>query len=136
MLLSFNWIIDLNWIITSQSTLQDERVMHCFQAFLLPCFQYFQYFCNVFQYFQYILWTFFVLSEYRENKGQNWYKKPTRFSTLVFSYWNAYTKTQRKRGCIFLLLKYFLDNLFLTFSLKMLFQNLSKYFRKSSITHF
>ena len=58
---------------------QNERIMRCFQALLLPCFQYFQYFCNIFQYFQYIFCTFFVLSEYLENKGQNWTKNKLGF---------------------------------------------------------
>ena len=42
-------------------------------------FQYFQYFCNTFQYFQDIYRTFFVLSEYWENKGQNWKKNKLGF---------------------------------------------------------
>ena len=99
--------------------------MRCFQALLFPCFQYFQYFCNIFQYFKCIFCTFFVLSEYSENKGQNWTKN-TRFSTLrapapiplwfsiVFSHWNVCNQDPKSRGWIFLLFKYFLDNLFLT----------------------
>ena len=100
--------------------------MRCFQALLLPCFQYFQYFCNIFQYFQYIFCTFFVLSEYLENKGQNWTKNKLGF--LLYELLHQYicgflqffltemhiTKTQKNRGRIFLLFKYFLDNLFLT----------------------
>ena len=100
--------------------------MRCFQVFSLPCVQYFQYFCNIFQYLQYIFCTFFVLSEYWENVGQNWTK-----NKLVFLFYELLhqhicgflqffltamhiTKTQKNRGCIFLLFKYFLDNLFLT----------------------
>ena len=100
--------------------------MHCFQALLLPCFQHFQYFCNIFQYFQYIFCTFFVLSEYLENKGQNWTKNKLGFllyellhqcicGFLQFFLTEMHiTKTQKNRGRIFLLFKYFLDNLFLT----------------------
>ena len=99
--------------------------MCCFQALLLPCFQYFRYFCNIFQYFQYIFCTFFVLSECWENKGQNWTKNELRFTTLrapapthlwfsiVFLNEIHITKT-KNRGSIFLLFKYFLDNLFFT----------------------
>ena len=100
--------------------------MRCFQALLLPCFQYFQYFCNMLQYFQYIFCTFFILSEYWENKGQNWTKNKLGF--LLYELLHQYicgflqffltemhiTKTQKNRGRIFLLFKYFLDNLFLT----------------------
>ena len=53
--------------------------MHCFQALLLPCFQYFHYFCNIFQYFQYIFCNFFVLSKHWKKKGQNWTKNKLDF---------------------------------------------------------
>ena len=97
--------------------------MCCFQPLLLP---FLQYFCNIFQYFQYIFCTFFVLSEYWKNKGSKLDKKRTRLSTLrapaqtnmwfsiVFLTEMHITKTQKNRGRIFLLFKYFLDNLFLT----------------------
>ena len=100
--------------------------MRCFQALFLPFFQHFQYFCNIFQYFQYIFCTFFVLSEYWENKGQNWTKNKLGFllyellhqcicGFLQFFLTEMHiTKTQKNRGRIFLLFKYFLDNLFLT----------------------
>ena len=71
------------------------------------CFQYFQYFCNTFQYFQQIFCTFFVLYEYREKKDQNWTKNELGF--LLYELLHQYIC-----GSIFLLLKYFLDNLFLT----------------------
>ena len=100
--------------------------MRCFQALLLPCFQYFQYFCNTFRYFQYIFCTFFVRSKYWENKGQNWTKNKPGF--LLYELLHQYicgflqffltdinvTKTQKNHGCIFLFFKYFLDNLFVT----------------------
>ena len=100
--------------------------MRCFQALLLPCFQYCQYFCNVFQYFQNIFCTLFVLSEYWENKGQNWTKNKLGF--LLYKLLHQYicgflqffltemhiTKTEKNRGRILLLFNYFLDNLFLT----------------------
>ena len=100
--------------------------MRCFQALLLPCFQYCQYFCNVFQYFQNIFCTLFVLSEYWENKGQNWTKNKLGF--LLYELLHQYicgflqffltemhiTKTEKNRGRILLLFNYFLDNLFLT----------------------
>ena len=100
--------------------------MRCFQALLHPCFQYFQYFCNTFQHFQYIFCTFFVLSEQWENKGQDWTEIELDFllyellhqhicGFLQFFFTEMHiTKTQNSRGRIFLLFKYFLNNLFLT----------------------
>ena len=90
------------------------------------CFQFFQYFCNTFQYFQYIFCTFLALSEYWENKGQNWTKN--ELCVLLYELLHQYIcgflqffltemhkiQTQKNRGYIFLLFKYFLDNLFLT----------------------
>ena len=81
--------------------------MRCFQPLLLPYFQYFQYFCNIFQCFQFIFCTFFVLFEYWENEGQNWAKIELGFLLHEFLH-------QQVCGCIYILFKYFLNNLFLT----------------------
>ena len=119
--------------------------MRCFQALLHPWFQYFQYFCIIFQYFQYIFCTFFVLSEQWENNGQNWTKNEPVF--LLYELLHQHicgflqffltemhiTKTQKSRGCIFLLFRYFLDSLFLTVFVENV---ISKYCRESRITHY
>ena len=116
---------------------QFKTLMQCntkYMSSFNTCFQYFQYFCNTFQYFQDIYCTFFVLSQYWENKGQNWKKKKTRFTTLqapatiylwfsiVFSHWNAYNQDPKKPWSHFLF--------------KMWFQDLSKHCRKSWITNY
>ena len=90
------------------------------------CFQFFQYFCNTFQYFQYIFCTFLALSEYWENKGQNWTKN--ELCVLLYELLHQYIcgflqffltemhiiMTQKKPWYHFSPFKYFLDNLFLT----------------------
>ena len=125
--------------------------MRCIQALLFPWFQYFQYFWNIFQYFQYIFCTLFVLSEHL------WF-------SIVFSHWNAYNqeppppkkksnnnnnnktkkqtknktknKKNEKRGRIFILFKCFWIICFWLFPFKIWFQHLSKYCRKSWMTHY
>ena len=79
-----------------------------------------------FNIFQYIFCIFFVLSEYWESTGQNWTKNKLGFllyellhqcicGFLQFFLTEMHiTKTQKNRGRLFLLFKYFLDNLFLT----------------------
>ena len=127
MLLSFNWIINWTELLGLRVPFkQNYMVTCCFQVLLLTCYQYFQYFCNIFHYFQYIFCTFFVLSKYWENKGQNWWKNKLGFLLYelphrhicsflcFFSHWNAYNQDLKNRGRIFFLSQYFLDNLFLT----------------------
>ena len=96
--------------------------MRCFQALLRPYFQYFQYFCNIFQYFQYIFCTFSMLSEYWENEDQNWAKSKLDFLIYellheqisgFFSLKFILPRPKQIRGRIFILFKYFLNNLFL-----------------------
>ena len=146
--MSFNWIVDLNSILgLSVPFKQNERVMCCFQPLLLPFLQYFQYFCNIFQYFQYIFCTFFVLSEYLENKGKNLTKNKLGFllyellhqyicGFLYFFLTEMHVNKTQKTVDVFC----FFSNIcwiicFWVFSFKVWFQNLSKYCHKSWITH-
>ena len=100
--------------------------MRCFQALLLPYFQYFQYFCNIFPYFQYIFHTFFVLFEYWGNESQNWAKNEIFFyftssctnkSVVFYGFFSLkciLPRPKQNRWRIFILSKYFMNNLFLT----------------------
>ena len=120
--------------------------MRCFQALLFPWFQYFQYFWNIFQYFQYIFCTLFVLSEHL------WF-------SIVFSHWNAYnqepppkktttTKQKKKQktkqktkktknvDAFLFFSNVFWIICFWLFPFKIWFQHLSKYCRKSWMTHY
>ena len=150
MLLSFNWIVDLNWIIRYQSTLQAKWKGNTLLSSvvtsmlsILPTFL--QYIPILSIYILHLFRTLRML----EKSGSKLDKKRSRFSTLrapaltlmwfyiVFSHWNAYNQDPKKTvNAFFFFSNSFWIICFWQFSFKMWFQNLSKYCRKSWITHY
>ena len=116
MLLRVNWIIGLNWIIRCQSTFSDKMKGKCI-AFKHCCFHTFSTF-NIFH-----------LSRAAQILEKWESEKRTSFSTLrapvptdlgfvvfdsFFSLKCILPRPKQNRWCIFILFKYFLNNLFLT----------------------
>ena len=144
MLLSFNWIIELNWIIRSQSTLQAKwkgnALLSSVVTSMLSILSIFlQYIPILSIYILHLFLALRILGKWGSKLG----KKRTRFSILrapapkhlwfaiVFSHWNAYNQDSQKTVDAFLL---FLNNLFLTAFVQNV--NLSKDYCKSWITHY
>ena len=85
-----NWFIDLNWIIRFQSTLSSKmKIWQYTKKRLLPYFQ-----SNSLNILRLTFWnifcTFFTLSEYCENEGQNCTKNELYFLYFTSSYTNRY----------------------------------------------
>ena len=150
MLFSFNWIIELNWIIRSQSTLQAKwkgnALLPSVATSMLSIFSIFlQYIPILSIYIFHLFRTLRILGK-QELKLEN---NRTSFSTLrgpapthlwfsiVFSHWNAYNQGVKKTvDAFFFFSNYFSIICFWLLLFKMWFQNMWNYCRKSWITHY
>ena len=150
MLLTVNWIIELNWIIRSQSTLSSKwkgnALLSSVVTFILSILSIFlQYFPIISINILYLFRALQILGKWGSQLG----KKRSSFSTLrapaptdlwfsiVFSHCNTYYPDPKKTVDAF----FFFSNNFWTicfwlFSFKMWLQNMSKYCHKSLITHY
>ena len=116
MVLSFNWIIDLSWIIRSQNTLQAKwkgnALLSSVITSMLSILSIFLQSIPILSiYILQLFRTLGILGKYKLGFLLCKLLHQHIWFSIVFSHWNAYNQDQKNRGGIFLLFKYFLDNL-------------------------